>query len=311
VESFGRDKNLVMVKLIVLVLMLFIAVTNAYHHATPDPALDLISRAGYRGESHQVEVRDGSGWVLKMQRIPPKNPRYAKPFPVFLFHGLFAASGDYLITGKKIALAYLLADNNYDVWLGNCRGNRHSSVNLRTARYDTLWTFSFNEIGLYDVSAMIDYVLKYTQREKVLYVGHSQGTTSLIALLAMRPEYNEKIAQAHLLAPVAFQQFLPHPLIRKFARVLDDGFAATGEQVLNLGSIFILGNPLSKVWCNETVNYHTTQFCKSIIYAIVGRNKYQEEIDSVKLMISLMISDFLNFILIIKFLLFSREFLRD
>lgn len=255
---------------------------NANHYAPPDDALDLISRAGYRGESHQVEVKDGSGWILKMHRIPPKNPKYAKPIPVFLMHGLFTASTDFLLTGKKIALAYLLADNNYDVWMGNCRGNRHSSVNLRTAKFDTLWTFSFNEIGQYDLSAMIDYVLKYTGHEKVLYVGHSQGTTSLIALLATHPEYNEKIAQAHLLAAVAFQQFLPNRIARKLARSLDDGFAATGQQVLNFESIFILANPLTKIFCNDTINFHTTQLCKAIIFAIVGVNAYQEELDTVR-----------------------------
>lgn len=35
-------------------------------------------------------------------------------------------------------------------------------------------------------------------------VGHSQGTTGLMTLLSEKPEYNEYVAAASLLAPIAF-----------------------------------------------------------------------------------------------------------
>lgn len=37
---------------------------------------------------------------------------------------------------------------------------------------------------------------------QVYYVGHSQGTTTLLVLLSERPEYNDKIKVASLMAPV-------------------------------------------------------------------------------------------------------------
>lgn len=264
-----------------LILTLFALRRTSAFYYYGDDVLDMISKEGYRGEAHRVEVQDG-GWTLKLHRIPPRYPREVKPMPVFLMHGLFAAAGDYLVTGRKRALAYLLADNNYDVWLGNSRGNRHASINYKTANHDKLWNFSFNEIGQFDLPAMIDYVLRLTGRQKVLYVGHSQGTTSLLALLASRPEYNQKIAQAHLLAPAAFMKYMPHPVITSIAKPLDDALAAGGQQIVSLASILIIGNPVSKVLCNETINFHTTQLCKAVIYAIVGVNAYGEELDEVR-----------------------------
>lgn len=269
----------------ILILTLFVPLTRASHYFYGDDVLDMMLREGYRGESHQVETQDG-GWILKMHRIPPKYPKDVKPLPVFLMHGLFAASSDYLMTGRKIALAYLLADNNYEVWMGNSRGNRHATINYKTANYDKLWRFSFNEIGQYDLATMIDYVLMYTGRQKLLYVGHSQGTTSLLALLATRPEYNKKIAQAHLLAAVAFMKYLPHPIVRAIARPLDDILTAADKTFITLSHFLIIGNPLSKVLCNETLNYETTQLCKAVIFAIVGLNTYGEELDSVNLIVN-------------------------
>lgn len=270
-----------MFKLIIFAIF-FIIGASAHFHSYSDDALELIREAGYKGEAHQVDTEDG-GWTLRMQRIPPKYNKDVKPIPVFLMHGLFAASADYLITGKKSALAYLLADNNYDVWLGNSRGNRHATVNYRTAKTSNLWDFSYNEIGQYDLAAMIDYVLAYTRQPKLFYVGHSQGTTTLMVLLSTRPEYNDKIAQAHLLAATAFQKYLPHPILRAVARPLNDQLDASGQKILNLGNILIFGNPISKILCNETLNYQTTQICKGIIYAIVGVNTYREELDPVRI----------------------------
>jgi pimeloyl-ACP methyl ester carboxylesterase len=157
-----------------------------------DDALDLIKTAGYQGEAHQVEPID-AGWILKVHRIPPKTK--STKYPVFLMHGLFATSADYLVTGRKSALAFLLADNGYDVWmgnnnnndrsllecifkqanlLGNARGNRHAIINYQKANLKTIWDFSFHEMGLYDLPAMIDHMLAMTNSSKFFYVGHSQ-----------------------------------------------------------------------------------------------------------------------------------------
>lgn len=179
------------------------------HENDGDNILDLISYSGYNGEAHQVETEDG--YLLKIHRVFSKDAEadHSKK-PVFLMHGILATSADYLVTGPEIALAYLLADNGYDVWMGNARGSKHS-MRHRTFSPDSgeFWNFSWHEIGHYDLPAMIDYMLNCTQSSKAFYVGHSQGTTSFLVFLSTRPEYCEKIVHAHLMAPSAFRKKLP------------------------------------------------------------------------------------------------------
>lgn len=69
---------------------------------------------------------------------------------------------------------------------------------------DLVLTIRWNELGIYDIPAMIDHVQMVTGRQKVIHIGHSMGTTSFYTMLAKKPHYNEKV-YAHLsLAPVAF-----------------------------------------------------------------------------------------------------------
>lgn len=188
------------------VLLLYLSVKSALPERVyeTDEVTELIRRqhGGYKSESHLVETEDG--YILKVHRIYKKNPKKVKP-PVFLQHGLFASSGDFLLTGKYKALAFLLADNDYDVWLGNVRGNRfslrHKRLSTESGKY---WNFSFHEFGAYDLPAMINYMLKVTGHPRCFFTGHSQGTSTFIAMMTLRPEFNEKIIQSHLLAPAVF-----------------------------------------------------------------------------------------------------------
>lgn len=110
-------------------------------------------------------------------------------------------------------LAYLLSENGYDVWLGNARGNDHG-LKHKTLKSDSkeFWNFSWHEIGFYDVPAMFDLMLKLTNASRGFYFGHSQGGTSYAVMASLRPEFNRKIIQGHLLAPAVFMKHPPHPL---------------------------------------------------------------------------------------------------
>lgn len=130
--------------------------------------------------------------------------------------GLSSSAADFVIGGTGASLPYLLADNGYDVWLGNGRGNifsqAHTTMNTESHEF---WKFSFHEIGVYDLPAIIDYALDKGNTTSLTYCGHSQGTTVFFTLLSMRPEYNSKISTAHLMAPVAYMRF-PSSLVVKF-----------------------------------------------------------------------------------------------
>ncbi|XP_061398568.1 lipase 3-like [Musca vetustissima] len=165
-----------------------------------------ISRNGYPSESHFVTTPDG--YVLNLFRIPYSNKLQNKDSyrpAVLLQHGLFSNSDCWLSGGPDNALAYLLADAGFDVWLGNARGNIYSRQNtIISINSPKFWHFDWHEIGTIDIPTMIDYILEQTGQSKIHYAGHSQGTTVYFVMMSERKEYNEKIKSAHMLAPCAF-----------------------------------------------------------------------------------------------------------
>lgn len=92
--------------------------------------------------------------------------------------------------------------------MGNARGNyysrRHRSLNPDAILNTDFWRFSWDEIGNIDLPTMIDYALENTNRPRLHYIGHSQGTTAFWVMASLRPEYNQKIISMHALAPVAY-----------------------------------------------------------------------------------------------------------
>ncbi|PNF43069.1 hypothetical protein B7P43_G02712 [Cryptotermes secundus] len=122
---------------------------------------------------------------------------------VFLQHGVLASSLDWVLTGPHKALGYKLSDAGYDVWMGNLRGTiysaRHKNFNNTQPEF---WNYSWHEIGMYDLPAMVDYVLRVTGDPDLHFVGHSMGATTAVVMLSERPEYNSKLKITLLLAPV-------------------------------------------------------------------------------------------------------------
>lgn len=258
------------------VILLFVTVSSVF--CLNDDVLELIKSAGYKGKAYQVETEDG--YLLTAHRILPRNGlKASSKHPVFLMHGLIATAADFLVTGPKIALAYLLSDKGYDVWLGNARGSKHS-MNHRNLSIDSgeFWNFSWHEIGFYDLPAMIDCMLMTTGSSKAFYAGHSQGTTSFVVFLSTRPDYNQKIIRAHLMAPATFMENLPHPAVRALANDVKNGFFGDFKY-LNFASLWGVSDRFSRIFCD--VRSATLPLCRTIIFDIVGRNRNGTEIDDV------------------------------
>lgn len=104
--------------------------------------------------------------------------------------------------------------------MGNARGNIYSRKHLL---YDPdgspsdrakFWTFTWHEIGVYDLPTMIDYVLKKTRQQKMFYAGHSQGNTAFYVMCSEKPQYNAKIKMMHALAPVAYMKNAKSPVLK-------------------------------------------------------------------------------------------------
>ncbi|XP_068620520.1 lipase 3-like [Battus philenor] len=183
----------------------------------------LLKKNNYNVEEHTVKTDDG--YYLTLFRIVPKQSENARMEQntngrqvVFLAHGLMGSSDDWLLMGPQKSLAYMLADQGYDVWLGNNRGSRYARrhASKHEAQQD-FWQYSNDEIALHDTPAMIDYALNTSEQRKLNYVGVSQGTTAIFALMASKPEYNGKIASVHAIAPMVYMTKVRSPLLRMIA----------------------------------------------------------------------------------------------
>lgn len=105
-----------------------------------------------------------------------------------------SAAPAFLTFGRNSSAAYKFADAGYDCWLLNARGTTYSRQHITMHPNDPqFWDFSWHEIGVYDIPATIDYILKYTNQTRLTYVGHSQGVTAFYVTLSQLPEYNDKI----------------------------------------------------------------------------------------------------------------------
>lgn len=127
---------------------------------------------------------------------------------------------------------------------------------------------------------MIDYVLMTTHTPRLFYVGHSQGTTALLVWLSSRPEYNQKIIQAHLFAPAAFMKHIPHPLASTLIAEVRNNFFGNYRWV-SIGAILEFGNQVTRFLCTERQKA-TLALCQSVIFAIVGPNRHGIELDTVR-----------------------------
>ncbi|XP_029673104.1 lipase 3-like [Formica exsecta] len=168
---------------------------------------EMIRSAGYPAEAHVIMTEDG--YLLTLHRIPGGN----NSLPVLLQHGLLSNSAQWIILGKDKAFPYLLADQGYDVWLGNFRGNIYSKAHISLSPSDsTFWDFSFNEMGIYDLPAMIKFITNMKSQPLHTYIGHSMGTTTFYIMASERPEIAQMVQMMISLAPAVFVNHMQSPI---------------------------------------------------------------------------------------------------
>ncbi|XP_063824708.1 lipase 3-like [Ostrinia nubilalis] len=196
------------------------------NHIIEDAKLDvpgLVAKYGYPIESHEVITPDG--YILTMHRIPHGRDRNNKPVRnkpvVFLMHGMMSSSADYLVIGPGNAIGYVLAEEGYDVWLANARGNfysrRHTTLDPNDRSNQNFWRFSWDEIGNIDLPACLSYIERVTGQTRYHYIGHSQGGTSFLVLNSLHPEYNKKFISFQAMAPAAFFEHNSHSIYSNLA----------------------------------------------------------------------------------------------
>lgn len=176
-------------------------------------SLQLIAKYHYKVEKYTVITKDG--YLVNSYRIPNSGP------PVLLAHGIGDSSDSWLVLGPSKSLAFQLSDLGYDVWLYNARGNKYSKGHIKNLPEKEYWNFSYEEMGTQDLPAVIDYILQATSRRILSYVGFSQGTAAFFVMCSIKPEYNDKIKKAILLAPIAWITNTQYPFIDILAQNLN------------------------------------------------------------------------------------------
>ncbi|KAL0110610.1 hypothetical protein PUN28_013890 [Cardiocondyla obscurior] len=277
------------------ILSCCLSLANAFVRLAPDSNPDielttpeLVTKYGYPLEIHDIVAEDG--YALQLHRVPHGRDDEAESkskikTPILLVHGLGGSSADWILMGPGKSLAYILADAGYDVWLGNNRGNiysrNHTSLSLTDRAF---WDFSYHELGIYDLPAMIDYILNTTGYEKIYYVGHSEGTTQFWVMASEKPEYNSKIILMIGLAPAAYSGNIRGP-VKKLAKLTYFG-VWVGETFgyPEFRSRTDWGKFVSNLFCQRAAS---TQFiCSNILFLVAGFSRAELNTDNLTVIIA-------------------------
>ncbi|KAL1114775.1 hypothetical protein AAG570_007599, partial [Ranatra chinensis] len=228
----------------------------------------LVAANGYPVERHEVTTEDG--YILTLFRIPHgRGHSSTSSSPLLLMHGLMCSSDCWVLPIPEKGLGYILADAGYDVWIGNNRGNTYSRHHVKLRTNDPqFWDYSFHEMGYYDLPAVIDYILNYTGRRQIKYVGHSQGTTQYFIMASTKPKYNSKVSVVSALAPVAYLEQAKGvgyilaksmPLLDKISRLL-------GVHCLFDHTPF--DSLIDRLFCRENSIFQP--ICQGVVFLIAG-----------------------------------------
>lgn len=112
---------------------------------------------------------------------------------------------EYVSHRADVAPAFVLAEQGYDVWLGNNRGSKYSHAHLELDPHSReYWDFYQEDMARKDLPTIIDHILAQTGHEKLTYIGHSEGTTQFFLGASLIPDYfTAKVNLFVGLAPVA------------------------------------------------------------------------------------------------------------
>jgi len=247
---------------------------------------DVIREYGYPVEIHNVTTADG--YILQLHRIPygKKCGAAEGKRVIFVQHGLLCDSSNWVTSGPDKSLAFMLADECYDVWLGNARGNTYSRRHVTfdpDVDKEAYWSYSFHEMGVYDLPANFDYIMELTGTDGLYYAGHSMGTTMFWICMAERPEYNAKIKLMNALAPVAHTEHMISPirLIAPFGNDIQWLLRMIGIHEFAPSHEFF--EIIGKLFCEENDPFQPV--CQNVLFLLCGYN--WEQVDAAVLPIVL------------------------
>ncbi|XP_010073021.1 PREDICTED: lipase member M-like [Pterocles gutturalis] len=209
--------------LLLVVLCLAQGLGNAIRCAGENPEQfmnisQIIRFHRYHREEHQVLADDG--YFLTMNWIPggrEEDGTRGHRLPVLLQHGLSLDGSNWVSSFPNGSLGFILADAGYDVWIGNSRGNSWSRRHLNlSVDQEEFWDFSFHEMTIYDLPAMVGFILRQTRQQKLFYAGHAQGNTLGFIAFSSILQLAEKIKMFFVLGPAYTFRAVKGPVLSLF-----------------------------------------------------------------------------------------------
>ncbi|KAI6185324.1 Lipase [Aphelenchoides besseyi] len=171
---------------------------------------------------------------------------------IFLQHGLIASSADWVLNLPSQSAGFIFADAGFDVWMGNVRGNFYSTKHVNES-YTDYWNFTWDEMALYDIPAMIDGVLKITESEFLYYIkkffalAPVATVTYVKGLLSyLGDKFDGQLEKVFYW--FGARQFLGHNVITDFFSVLICGSKFISPLCRNV--MFQIAGPESNQWNN-------------------------------------------------------------
>ncbi|KAF7247261.1 Lipase member M [Varanus komodoensis] len=232
---------------------------------------EVIEHEDYPNEEYEILTDDG--YYLVINRIPhgrkTSENTGAKPVALVM-PGILTNGGIWVTNLPNNSLGFILADAGFDVWLANNRGNRWCTRHHNFSRnQEEFWNFSFHEMGMNDVPAIINFVLAKTMQKQIYYIGYSQGSTlGFIAFSAM-PQLAQKIKVFFIFGPI---HLLKHTksLYPKLA-VFSDAFA---KSVLGKKEFCVLPNNATRAFTAKLCNKNVwNKVCAKLIFSAGGISK--------------------------------------
>jgi lysosomal acid lipase/cholesteryl ester hydrolase len=195
---------------------------------------DIVTARGYPIETHYVTTADG--YILTMFHLTTN--KEGKVRPVLLQHGLLDSSYTWVNNFQKQSLGYILADAGFDVWFGNNRGNKygrnHTTLNPEDS-YSEFWDFTWDEMAMFDLPSMVNYVLDATGTESISWCGHSQGTIQMFAASSsVQHKVDDAFFQRALKSINLFVALAPVVYVHNQGSMLLKFLAESGQLVQNL-----------------------------------------------------------------------------